>query len=267
MTEPRRFMTDNPECDEQDIRRRLVSLGYEGRYVETVAAFQKFNGLTVDGECGLVTERLLMYTKRCGVPDTQRDHASSCRWPMKEVTYWHDLEFDSLSQADVNRAFLAACNSWNDVCGINLLPTQHLNKARIYAHPKRIDGRGGTLAWSFLPCNASRNTRLEQRYDKENWTRTWLQSVIAHEIGHALGLDHDRSDTLMGAYSSGIILPTARDIAQVVRRYGEPPSTPPPTPVPPPPTPTPLPPTDGPVVEGEFTIDGIPHIIQRKINY
>ena len=266
MTTETLIMTPRPACRPEDLKTRLDSLGYINDDLSlAIHAFQKFNGLTKDGIAGPITEELL-FRARCANDDIQR--RGECKWPMLNVSYWHDLEFSSLSKSEVNRAFLDACESWNDVCGINLQPTGNLNSARIYAHAKKIDGRGGTLAWSYLPCNASRNTRLQQRYDtRENWQRTWLQSVIAHEIGHALGLDHDRSDTLMGAYSSGIIVPTGRDIAQVVKRYGEPAPKPPPTPVPPPAPPTPIPPGDGPVVEGEVTIDGVPHILVRKTDF
>ena len=264
MTDATQLMIPRPAVKQLEMYERLASLGYtDGNFADAVQAFQKLNGLKVDGVAGPITEDLLMWTRRCGCDDIQR--AGTCKWPMLEVDYWHNLSFDNLSQADVNRAFLDACESWNAVCGINLNPLPAKADANIYAHAQRIDGRGGTLAWSFLPCNSSRNTRLEQRYDtRENWTRTWLQSVIAHEIGHALGLDHDRADTLMGAYSSGIILPTARDIGQVVRRYGEPVDEP--TPVPPP-APPPMPPGEGPTLEGEILINGKPYILVPKIDF
>lgn len=260
------FIGSREPCTRLVMSKRLAGLGYPEPDFETaIREFQTFNGLVVDGNAGPITEDYLMYRPRCANADIRR--AGTCKWPMLDVDYWHNLKFNSMTQANVNKAFLDACESWNAVCGIRLKWTDSQREANIYAHPKVIDGRGGTLAWSFLPCGASQRTRLEQRYDtRENWSQSWLQSVIAHEIGHALGLDHDTADTLMGAYSSGIVLPTRKDIAQVVRRYGDPEPEEPPTPVPPIP-PTPQPPGEGPTVEGEITINSKPYILVPKVDY
>lgn len=102
-----------------------------------------------------------------------------------------------------------------------------------------IDGAGGTLAWSELPCGPRK--QMQQRYDtSERWytgegapprrEQISLQAVICHEVCHALGLSHGGYDLMAPTYDPAWIKPGPWTIQELVARYGEP--RPRPVPVP-----------------------------------
>lgn len=209
---------------------------------DLVAEYQAFHGLEQSGLLTHETEHTLTH-RFCDVPDRAQAAGSHCKWPMLDVTFAHRLSFSGLSSEQCDQAYRAACDSWNAVCGIRLKPGEW-GRANIWAEAARIDGRSGTLAWSYLPCNATQSSKMQQRYDTgESWTARMLQGVAAHEIGHALGLDHGPTGALMQPYWNGILAPQGWDIAQVKSRYGNP-SAPP------------SPPGDPPVIYGTFHVLG-----------
>lgn len=200
---------------------------------------------------------------RCAMPDFATK--GQCKWPMLAVTHASRVELPGLTPAQITAAFREACQAWNAVCGIQLAISDDYERANIYAHSGKIDGRSGTLAWSYLPCGASRTSRMEQLYDSaESWSYNWLVEVAAHEIGHAIGLSHGPKGSLMYAYSGGgsVRRPQTWDIAEAVARYGKP-QTPPPSGF----DPADL---DGvmvirgipyPVTDSHVTIDGRPYLV------
>lgn len=173
-----------------------------------------------------------MPLRRCAMPDFATGRA--CKWPMLTVTYSPRLTLPGLTVEQILAAYQQACNEWNKVCGIRLTFSQDHGRANIYANSGKIDGRSGTLAWSYLPCNANQYSRMEQLYDNaEGWTYDWLVEVACHEIGHAIGISHGPKGALMYAYSGGgrVMAPQAWDIEEAVARYGVPEE--PPVPAPP----------------------------------
>jgi len=152
------------------------------------------------------------------------------------------------SDEEFKAAVMRGLSSLAEVCGI--LP-QYVDTARsamVVIAVGRIDGPSGTLAWSELPCGPV--GQLNQKYDSsERWVvhfngpppsgKIDIVRVIAHELGHALGLAHGPSGNLMApTYSSFISRPQSWDISQLRERYGPPIAVSPPIPQPPAPTPS-----------------------------
>ena len=104
-----------------------------------------------------------------------------------------------------------------------------------------FDGAGGTLAHGFYPPSNGGTFAGDIHFDTGD---TWkigfggagfdIFQVAAHEIGHALGLDHTAvPGSLMNPfYSEAFSGPQADDIAGMVFIYGPKQTTPPPAPEP-----------------------------------
>ena len=98
---------------------------------------------------------------------------------------------------------------------------------RITGHA--FDGAGGTLAHAFYPPNNGGFAAGDMHFDTaENWTIGSagfdIFTVAAHEIGHAIGLDHITSVVaLMNPfYAFSTVGPLADDIAGAQFIYGAP---------------------------------------------
>lgn len=213
-----------------------------------IAAYQKFNGLPESGTADTRTVHQMSEPLRCGLPDMMLDQ--TCAWPHRKVTYLPRLQLQGISQEAMVRAFDQACQQWNAVCGIQLTRVND-KPANIVADSgtgtgNNLDGRGGTLAWSYLPCGQSANGTLQQMYDaSESWSERMLVAVVCHEVGHAIGLSHLSSGNLLAPYySASVTKPQAGDIAEAVKRYGQP-------------QPVPTPPGENPVATVEVVIGGV----------
>lgn len=203
------------------------------RLKRAVAEYQKFHGLDTNGKVDARTARQLTNRFRCGLPDFElRAEAKTCKWPMQQVTYYSKLDLPGLSAEQAKQAFDAACRQWMAVCGLSLVRVASASTANIVStsgegRADGLDGRGGTLAWSELPCGAGPNSQYEQKFDSaEAWNYLMAVAVICHEIGHVLGLSHLPKGNLMAPYyDPNTIKPQTGDIAEVVSRYGKPAAT------------------------------------------
>lgn len=211
-----------------------VALVDSGELARAVEQYQTFNGLTADGVIGPQTVHQMTNPLRCGLPDMMAEQV--CAWPMKDVTYFPQINLPGLSAEDAQRAFDQACSQWNQVCGIKLRraggPAANIVAKSGSGQANNLDGRGGTLAWSYLPCNSTPQSVLQQMYDEsESWSFSMAVAVICHEIGHAIGLPHSTAGNLMAPYyNAQVTKPQAGDVAEVVKRYGQPVATPAPVP-------------------------------------
>ena len=235
-------MLDSIQVPRSAVVKALVQWGYltsenvsDDELTDAVSRYQAFNGLAADGVVGPRTVHQMTSPLRCGLPDMMLD--ASCAWPHRKVTYLPRLQLPGITNEDMLRAFDQACQQWNAVCGIQLTRVGG-KPANIVADSGtgpgvNLDGRGGTLAWSYLPCGQSANGSLRQMYDTgESWSFQMLVAVVCHEVGHAIGLSHLSAGNLLAPYySAEITKPQAGDISEAVKRYGAPqPSAP--TPVP-----------------------------------
>lgn len=169
---------------------------------------------------------------RCGVPDHAGLNDIANRWPMPVVGYWMDpaLALGRLGFAETKAAFDAGCARWNALgAGVVLQFRESREAANILAFLGRgrrddFDGPGGTLAWSMLPGPGTTiRTKLTQKYDAdENWTPRLVEVVVAHEIGHAMGLDHsrDRRDLMYPTANGSFTGLGPGDRSRYYARYG-----------------------------------------------
>jgi len=178
----------------------------------------------------------------CGVDDTL-GVGQLCKWPLVRVTWSVVADLPGFARETFRAAAEEAWSYWSAVCGI--LPQQIQGPAANVVIGIQSLGPGGVLADCQLPCGATIGSTVRMRVDTEEaWvlaenpppTKIDLVRVLAHELGHAIGIPHIGSGNLMApTYSSAIRRPVAGDVAEAVARYGLVPPRPPE-----PPTPGPL---------------------------
>lgn len=225
-----------------DVLRRLFDLGYLGNLswakaqkvssthlTKAVKAYQEFNGLPLTGQADDLTMHRI-HRRRCGLPDfnLSAPDGGPCKWPMPNIAYYHDIKMPGITEGQVAEAFDIAFSQWAEVCNIEPQRVTTPNKANIYARSGvgkkyNLDNRGGTLAWSELPCGVAENIQLDQMYDEaEDWSFNMAVAVICHELGHALGLPHLGAGNLMAPYyDPNLTAPQKGDIAEITKLYGK----------------------------------------------
>lgn len=257
------FISDEmPDFDESTYEKMKgkVRNQLSSDFVDAVARFQEFyreyyaeqfeDGIPIiDGEFGLKTSQAAenMLSRRfCAMPDVAPIGEGLRRWGFMDVSYSHELgRLPGVSAETAHKNYVASWNRWNKVSGLQTHFIQDIRNANVHAHARRIDGRGGTLAWSYMPSNrgsgSSRNERLEQRYDTgDQWAGNpaFQLEVMTHENGHAIGLHHDNSRdangqrSIMNSSAIGTESLNLNDIRRAVERYGR--NTTPDEPTPPP---------------------------------
>lgn len=210
--------------------------------------FQRWFGLKPDGIVGPKTVRA-MAEPRCGCPDIldedKKEHAeylqmqelieeSRIRWSKTRLTYAIDGYVSGLSKKMQADMLAAAFRGWTDLidleihrCSITKIKDADILVGVGSGTTHKFDGRGGTLAWAYLP---QRDKQLRMRFDlAETWVTSptergiHYQAVASHEIGHLLGLKHSKAKgALMAPYYNPFIgNPQAKDdIARIQKLYG-----------------------------------------------
>jgi hypothetical protein len=224
-----------------EILKKLHTYGYFGSQSWAVAKktrgealaaaireYQRFNGLEQTGVVGVMTAHTLG-RYRCGLPDFNLTaDGETCKWPHKNITYYSQLNLPGLTADDIKLAYDTAFAQWSAVCDIDPIRVDGPGVANIFAKSGKgksdgLDDRGGTLAWSELPCGVTAQMQLDQMFDEaEDWSFEMAVAVICHEVGHALGLAHLGKGNLMAPYyDPNVRTPQKGDIAEMVALYGK----------------------------------------------
>lgn len=216
---------------------------------KAVKTFQRWFGLKADGVVGPKTLRA-MEIPRCGCPDVlDADNGvhkqylkmqavieeNMAKWNKTGLTYAvHSYVGGRLSKTRQLEIFAGAMKAWDDVCGVEIRPTGNVQRADLVlstgsGRRHNFDGRGGTLAWAYLPNG--RDNQLLMRFDlAETWIDNprdrgiLLFNVACHEFGHMLGLTHSKKRGALMApyYNPNVAVPQwDDDIPRVEARYGK----------------------------------------------
>lgn len=170
-------------------------------------ALEKHGRLGIaDGEVGPATESL-MSEPRCGFPDYPYPEGvmaaqQNANWPNAcrgRLIFSRNFKaLPGLSESQTDEVFHGMSNNWTYALDdVEIVSAGVTNGQGSHIHAGLKNLSGTTLAWSYLATNNC-NDQLEQAYDTRNWDRTLGITVSSHEVGHALGLPHNRDgDALM----------------------------------------------------------------------
>jgi predicted Zn-dependent protease len=213
-----------------------------------VQSFQRMFGLKADGVIDHKTIRA-MECPRCGCPDHidagNKQHVQFLRaqevaadrrdrWNKQGLTYYiSQYVGNGVSRKTQKQVVADAFKAWDEVCGLDITEAKSLNRADIVIETGQgpqhnFDGRGGTLAWAYMPTGNDRQLTMKFDLD-ETWVTEPQQrgiqlfNVACHEFGHLLGLSHSKKPSALMApyYNPFIATPQADDdIPRVQKLYG-----------------------------------------------
>ena len=140
----------------------------------------------------------------CSVPDVAAagGEIAFARWPdacakeLRIYVNWNgwNPRLMSMGVDDARQQFKRAMAAWTS--SVDLVWTMTANKSQAHCEVDWARLSGNTLAWSHLANNSCR-LRASQRYDHRRWTPHYFYLVVLHELGHLLGLPHQRGNYIM----------------------------------------------------------------------
>lgn len=186
----------------------------------------------------------------CGSLDVRAVRGAAAAWRKREITWRVAGQLPGVGAETFRQAAAHSFAQWAAVTTLAFREASAGEAADVTVTAGPIDGAFGVLAWSELPDGTDRP--LTQRYDtgdrfvlaeRPQQGQVDLLAVMTHEVGHALGLEHDAADSgslMAPTYVAGRRAPQANDVARIQQLYGKPARPQPPAPPQPPPAPAKL---------------------------
>jgi hypothetical protein len=179
-------------------------------FSEAVHKFQKMTGLKKTGTVNKDTIQQ-MEKRRCGLSDFAKGNKKSSedKWSKTHLEYSFDNYSPDMSKEDIKHEFKKAFQMWSDVTPLTFTKVDSSSAditikftSKDHGDHKAFDGSGEVVAY------ATSLEKGEIHFDEdETWgltdddESTNVITTAAHEIGHALGLDHsDVEDAVMFPY-------------------------------------------------------------------
>uniref|UniRef100_A0A8C5JB25 Matrix metallopeptidase 28 n=1 Tax=Junco hyemalis TaxID=40217 RepID=A0A8C5JB25_JUNHY len=225
-------------------RERGAGTHSPAEFSKALRDFQRVTHLPASGVLDAPTLHQ-MALPRCGTDDGHgrtvpaRRHRRSAqhggRWPKRQLTYRVVNRPPYLPQHGVRLAVRAAFQLWSNVSSL-LFWEAHEGPADIrltFFHGDHndglnnaFDGPGGALAHAFLPRRGEAHFDSAERWSLHSGKGRNLFIVVAHEVGHTLGLQHSPvKSALMSPYykklSKDFVL-SWDDILAIQSLYGKP---------------------------------------------
>ena len=169
---------------------------YDEVTAQAVKALQINAGLKDTGLVDADT-RAVLRGSRCGFPDnmlvsdpTNKFHPMTTKWGTTSLT-WRVTNTNDVTIDQARAAVSAAFTNWTAQTGLN--HTEVANGGDILITFSAIDGAGGTLAQAFGPPNGDITLDTGETWSVAAMLPAGsqdLETVILHELGHSLGLNH-----------------------------------------------------------------------------
>lgn len=161
----------------------------------------------------------------CGNQESFGDGTGIFLLQTTRPTWWLDNDLPWMPRAKFEACIDAAWEMWSKVCDVIATRAKTAASANFVYKVRKIDGPMGILARMQLPNPQLKQQLCEIDLD-ENALADWLPTIIGHENGHGLALQHfDPSpppELMEPSLNRSIRTPQETESALVAKWYGPP---------------------------------------------
>lgn len=162
-------------------------------------------------------------TAVCGNVAVFSGRERDCGWSASDLTYHHDLNVPGLTWAEMGREGDGAFFAAQAVCGVRLRWTNDRERANVRV--LMADLPGNTVGQAEIGCRFDAKRQARLWLDRtQKWDAKLFRAVMAHELGHVLGLDHRADDrtSVMYPQVTSVDAFSPADVADLRKLYGPP---------------------------------------------